>query len=107
VNSRYLKRTHKFGIELPKTVKEAIAINIRTNTTFWRDAIGLEVKNVDVSLEDLEDHEKAPIGYQQINMHMIFDIKVGSLKRKARLVAGGHTTETPTAMTCKWVQYTG
>jgi hypothetical protein len=42
---------------------------------------------------------KFQIGYQQINMHMIFDIKVGILKRKAYLAAGGHMTETPTAMT--------
>jgi hypothetical protein len=30
---------------------------------------------------------------------MIFDVKVGSLKRKARYVAGGHETEPPAEMT--------
>jgi hypothetical protein len=35
-------------------------------------------------------------GYQQIKCHMIFDIKLGeNFRRKARFVAGGHTTETP------------
>lgn len=32
-NKRYHKRTHKFGIELPKTVKEAMEIDARTGTT--------------------------------------------------------------------------
>jgi len=32
VKSRYLKRTHKFGIELPKTVKEALDIDCVTGT---------------------------------------------------------------------------
>ena len=56
-------RTHKFGIEIPKTVEEALAIDRATNTTFWRDAIDLEVKNVDVAFQDLEDSEQVPIGY--------------------------------------------
>jgi transposase InsO family protein len=99
IKTRYLLRTHKFGIELQKSVKDALEIDRRTNTTFWRDAINLEIKNVDVAFSDLDDNERIPVGYQQIRCHMIFDIKVGSLKRKARYVAGGHTTDAPTAMT--------
>ena len=37
-------------------------------------------------------------GYQKIRCHMIFDVKMG-FTRKARFVAGGHTTENPTALT--------
>jgi hypothetical protein len=32
-------------------------------------------------------------------MHVIFDVKAGSLKRKARYVAGGHRTEAPPPIT--------
>ena len=99
VNRRYMLRTHKFGIEIPKTVEEALAIDRATNTTFWRDAIDLEVKNVDVAFQDLEDSEQVPIGYQFVLCHMVFDIKPGTLKRKARYVAGGHMTESPKAAT--------
>jgi hypothetical protein len=35
------------------------------------------------------------IGYQEIQCHMIFDVKMEGLVRKARFVAGGHTTVTP------------
>jgi hypothetical protein len=37
-----------------------------------------------------------PPGFQQIKCHLIFDIKMGeNFRRKARFVAGGHTTEVP------------
>ncbi len=38
-NPRFLKRTHKFGIEVPKTVKVALDIDRRNGNTFWADAI--------------------------------------------------------------------
>ena len=40
-----------------------------------------------------------PVGYQPVRCHIIFDIKLESFKRKARLVAGGHMTETPKTLT--------
>ena len=39
---------------------------------------------------------KIRTGYENINVHMIFDIKMdGMFTRKARLVADGHTTSPP------------
>ncbi|KAL7465994.1 hypothetical protein ACHAW6_000395 [Cyclotella cf. meneghiniana] len=52
-STRYHKRTHKLGIELPKTVDEAYAIDKATGTTFWRDTIELEMKNVRVAFDML------------------------------------------------------
>jgi hypothetical protein len=40
----YLKRTHKFGIEVPKTVKEALAPDRKNGNTLWADAIAIEMK---------------------------------------------------------------
>ena len=71
---------------------------MHTGTDFWRKAIALEMKNVQPAFQFLEDDERVPVGYQQINCHMIFDIKM-DFTRKARFVAGGHTTETPAYMT--------
>lgn len=98
-NARYLKRTHKFGIELPKTVKEALAIDNKNGNTYWQDAIAKEMKNVRVAFEILGDGTKVPVGHQRINCHMVFDIKMEDFRRKARLVAGGHTTDAPAVMT--------
>jgi hypothetical protein len=36
-------------------------------------------------------------GFQEIGFHIVFNINM-DFTRKARFVAGGHTTETPTAM---------
>ena len=59
------------------------------------------MRNVRPAFEVWEkDFEHIPPGYQQIKCHMIFDIKMGeNFRRKARFVAGGHTTETPTSLT--------
>jgi hypothetical protein len=37
-------------------------------------------------------------GFQEIGCHIVFDIKM-DFTRKARFCAGGHTTDTPMAMT--------
>jgi hypothetical protein len=97
-NTRYVKRTHKFGIELPKTVEEALEIDKRTCTTYWYDAIQKEMRNNAVAFEFLEPGESIPIGYTKITLHMVFDIKI-DFTRKARLVAGGHLTQVPSHLT--------
>ena len=93
VKSRYWKRTHKFGIEMPKSVKEAYAIDRRTGTDFWRTAIEKEMKNNAAAFE-FRDGDVMPTGYKHIDCHMVFDIK-SDLTRKARFVAGGHQTDPP------------
>ena len=64
------------------------------------DAVRLEMKNVRIAFEvydgDISDLKE----YQKINCHMIFDIKMSdNFRRKARMVAGGHQTETPATLT--------
>ena len=49
VKTRYWKRTHKFGLEVPKTVERALQIDQETGTTFWRSALDKEMKNVPLS----------------------------------------------------------
>ena len=46
LKSKYWQRTHKYGIELPKSVKEAYAIDKRNKNTLWRDAIEMEMKKI-------------------------------------------------------------
>ncbi len=94
VKSAYHRRTHKYGIRVPKTVEEAYQIDEDTGTTYWRDAIEKEMANVRVAFDILEDG-KVPIGYKPVPIHMVFDIKMMTLQRKARLVAGGHKTDPP------------
>jgi Reverse transcriptase (RNA-dependent DNA polymerase) len=99
VNNRYHKRTHKFGIEIPKSVADAARLDKENNNTLWMDAVALEMAAVQVSFKVLDDGDDAPIGYQRINCHLIFDVKLDAFRRKARMVAGGHVTEVPAVMT--------
>jgi hypothetical protein len=97
VKSKYWIRTHKFGIKIPKTVEEARRFDAENGNTYWWDAIMKEMKNVRPAFEVWEGPaDKISPGYQQIKCHLIFDVKMGeNFRRKARFVAGGHTTEVP------------
>jgi hypothetical protein len=99
--SKYWERLHKFGIEIPKTVSKALRLDASNGDTLWADAIRTEMQNVRPAFKVWEKPEsKIPIGYQKIRCHMIFDVKMGeNFRRKARFVAGGHTTETPASIT--------
>jgi hypothetical protein len=80
--TRYLKQTHKFGIEVPKTVKEAFALDHKNDNTLWVDAITKEMKEVCIAFNILSDRHSAPIGYQKIPFHMIFDVKTEDFRQK-------------------------
>ena len=107
VKSRYWKTTHKFGFKLPHSVEEALLIDEETATDHWRRVIEKEMSKVRVAFERWDDgtveearQGKKLVGYQEISCHMVFDIKMdGDFTRKARLVAGGHTTDTPASIT--------
>ncbi len=98
-SAQYHKWTHKFGIELPKTVEEANAINKATGTSFWHDAIELEMKNVQVAFDVLPDGVAPPSDHQDMKCHMIFDIRMEDFCHKVRLVARGHMTRAPATLT--------
>jgi hypothetical protein len=97
--ARFLKRTHKFGIEIPRTVKEALELNRHNGNTLWANAIAKEMTKVQKAFDILPDGKTIPVGYQKNPCHMVFDIKMEDFKRKARLVAGGHKTKAPATIT--------
>jgi hypothetical protein len=78
---------------LPKSFRQALAIDAAQHNTFWRKAIAKEMQNVKPAFE-FRDNDKIPIEYKKIDCQMIFDIKI-DLTREARLVASGHQTDVP------------
>ena len=84
--------THKFGIKVPKSVNEALRMDEETGTTFWRDSIAKEMKNVMTAFE-FRNKDKMPIGHKKIDCNMIFDIKMDLTRKSWLLVAGDHQTE--------------
>jgi hypothetical protein len=95
----YLKRTHKFGIEVPKTAKEALDLDRKNANTLWADAIAKEMKEVCIAFNILPDGHSSRIGYQKIPCHIVFDVKMEDFRQSARLVAGGHRTKAPATIT--------
>jgi hypothetical protein len=99
VTKRYHKRTHKFGIKVPKTWDEAVKLDEGNGNTLWQDAIRNEMNNVRIAFKVLNGEEDIPPTYKEIRYHMIFDVNMEDFHHKARFVAGGHTTDAPHVMT--------
>ena len=99
VKQRYAKRSHKFGIEVPRTVKRALEIDRENGNSLWREVIAKEMAVVRVAFRLLADGQNPPPGHSYMDCHMILDIKLDGFRHKARLVAGGHMVETPPIMT--------
>ena len=53
-----------------------------------------EMRNVIPAFE-FRDDDKMPVGYECIRCHMVFDVKIGDLVRKARFCANGNETDPP------------
>jgi hypothetical protein len=105
--AKYWQTTHKFGVEIPKDVRHAQRLDEESGSTLWMDAIKKEMRKVKVAYklkdgvtqEDVRSGKVTDmIGYQEITCHLIFDVKM-DFTRKARFVAGGHTTEPPASAT--------
>jgi hypothetical protein len=62
IKTQYERKTHKYGIKLPKTIEEAYEIDRETSTNFWHRAIIKEMKNNAVAFKFLEADENIPVG---------------------------------------------
>jgi hypothetical protein len=98
VTKCYHKRTHKFGIEVPKNWDDFVRLDKKNDNTIWQDSVRKEIKFQNC----IQDSKRKiitphPPTYQEIRCHMIFDVKMEYFRCKARFVAGEHTTDTPHA----------
>ena len=89
--ARRVRKRMKFGIDIPATYEEAVALDKKNGNTLWQDATRKEMNNVEIAFKFLDDGTKVPIGFKKITCHLIFDVKF-DLTRKARYVGGGHLT---------------
>jgi hypothetical protein len=91
VNSRVCKCSHKYGIKVPRSVKEALDFDHRNGNTFWADALTKEMGNVCIAFEILGPNDKPPVGWYKASGHIVFDVKM-DFTHKARWVKDGHKT---------------
>ena len=81
---RYNAIVYKFGVQLPRNIKEAKMLDEQNGNTYWQDAMDAEIAQLHQykTFCDLGKTARIPTGYQQIPVRMVFDVKQ-SLKRKA------------------------
>ena len=86
--------SHKYGVQVPRTVQQAYNIDEKNGNTVWTKAIDKEISNVGIAFNILERGEDPPMGYMKVTGHLIFDVKM-AFTRKARFVLDGRKTEKP------------
>jgi hypothetical protein len=84
---------YKFGIQVPKEIKNAIELDKKNGNQSWQEAIKTELKQLTdyQTFIVLDPREDIQTGYQKIPYHMVFDVKY-DLRHKFRLVAGVNWT---------------
>jgi hypothetical protein len=87
---------YKFGVQVPKGIKNAISLDKKNKNNLWQEAIETELKQLTdyETFVILDPAEDIPKGYQKIpyhRYHIVFNFEY-DLRHKARLVAGGNWT---------------
>ncbi len=80
-------------------MEDALECDMQNGIAMWADAITKEMKNVQVAFSPIKDGTQPPNGYQFVQCHIIFDIKVEDFSNKASTVPGGHMTDVPAMVT--------
>ncbi|KAL7575360.1 hypothetical protein ACA910_001874 [Epithemia clementina (nom. ined.)] len=94
-----------FGYQIPRDYEEAMELDRKNGNIKWKEAIDLELKQIDdyqtfrdVSKAELNTKGQitnAPEGYKKIRVHLVFAVKHDG-RHKARLVADFHLTRNTT-----------
>ncbi len=84
----------KYGVQVPQSVKHAYELDRINGNTLWADAIKKEVDTL-LAMSCFAFHSpdyKPSSDFQFAKLSMILEVKQDG-RRKARLVAGGHTVD--------------
>ena len=88
----FTRKKFKYGLEELWNIRRALDVDAEREDTKWCDSMALKLD----SLIDIDCFEFKPAGtnpldyeYQETKLHCVFAIK-NDLRRKSRLVAGGH-----------------
>ncbi len=81
--------THKYGVEVPQSLKEALALDVKNGNNYWLEAVGKEMGTIVVAFEILKPNARPPPGWMRSSGHLIFDVKM-DFNLKACWVKDGH-----------------
>ena len=78
---------YKFGILVPKGIKNAINLDKKNGNHLWEEVIKTELKNLKdyLTFIVLDLGENIPKGYLKVPYHIMFDVKY-DLRQKERFV---------------------
>ena len=104
INNRRLSRNKrqqtktarvKFGIKVPNNVKQALEFDRENKNNLWGEAIAKEMTALTKAgvFSFYPPTYKVGKDYQYCPLRIIFDVKQEDLRRKARMVAGGHVID--------------
>ena len=91
---------YMYGYRVPRNDAEAMKLGEENGNKLWHEAEQKELAQID-EYDTFEKHAKGhkPEGYKKITVHLVYACKHDG-RHKARLVAGGHLTETPIDSVC-------
>ena len=100
VKYKYWLLTHKFGIGVHRTFEEENHLDQHNGNHLWYEAICKDMKNIRVAFDVFDGDVNDLKGYQFVECHIIFDIKMSKkFRRKYQMLAGGHMTASPLSIT--------
>lgn len=90
------KPVYMYGFQVPRNHTEAMELDRTNGNDFWKKAEETELRQIDEykSFLDKGVGFKPGNDYKKIRVHLVYAVKHDG-RHKARLVAGGHLTETP------------
>ena len=90
------KPVYMYGYQIPRNHEQAMELDRQNGNTFWRDAEVWELNAIDeydAFINKGRDYRPGP-EYKKIRVHFVYACKHDG-RHRARLVAGGHLTDTP------------
>jgi hypothetical protein len=94
IKQRVKKTTHKYGVRVPKTLREAYNLDEENKNTVWRDAVKKEMENVSAAFDILDGTRVPSPMHVKLDTQIIFDVKM-DFTRKARYVGRGDKVPPP------------
>ena len=90
------KPVYMYGFLVPRNHDQAMDLDHANKNTKWRDAERKELDQIDEyeTFIDKGKDYRPPSEYKKIRVHLVYACKHDG-RHKARLVAGGHLTDTP------------
>ena len=76
MKARVRVATHKYDIEVPRSIEHVKQLDKKNGNTFCMQALAKEIHNVSISCELLEKGDKSPPVWKPSSGNIIFDVKM-------------------------------